>query len=514
MMSPSSCSSVTSSTAATASSHTRLIQVVDALVRRSGAEPWGVRELAAELDESRSTVNRILASLVEVGLATEAGTGKYAVGPRVDVLARTLSDASTLLGRGSRSLGDLAAASRCTALVSVCCQREGGYFIAACSEAKAALIFKPALGALYPLAFGDIGRAFQRFLADNLSSQDRESDVAAYALSQHEQLGLLSESEFPRASSISVRRMANGLVVAVSVHCASSTETAQPRAWEADAQHVIARIQADMESGSVERIQRLPDVIEPDSKSTVGRLERLLLLACAFPQGVKNSVDLHDQLLCNAATAKRLIESGSQAGVVRWVAGTLYPGPKLYQWAARITAADRDLADMTHRIVSSLVQETGETIALLSYDEATGTAEFLDVIQGWRPIQYKLQVNVEVPLYAGAAGKAVLANCDSQVAESLDLVRITDATITSRELLKADLEAIRARGWATGEGERVLGAFGLAVPFFVDGRIRGSISATIPQYRKSELDLPLLLTRMREATTRIERLLSLGVKAA
>ncbi|WP_224789279.1 hypothetical protein, partial [Pseudomonas fluorescens] len=87
----------------------------------------------------------------------------------------------------------------------------------------------------------------------------------------------------------------------------------------------------------------------------------------------------------------------------------VYPGPRLYKWAARVNSAHRDLADITRKILSSLVQESGETIALLSYDETTQRAEFLDVIQGWRPIQYKLQVNVDVPLYAGAAGKAVLA---------------------------------------------------------------------------------------------------------
>ena len=96
--------------------------------------------------------------------------------------------------------------------------------------------------------------------------------------------------------------------------------------------------------------------------------------------------------------------------------------------------------------------------------------------------------------------------------DSLALVKITEATITSREVLKKELAAIKQRGWATGEGERVLGAFGLAVPFFVDGKIRGSISATIPQYRKDERDLPKLTNLMREATGKIESLLSLGVK--
>jgi len=53
--------------------------------------------------------------------------------------------------------------------------------------------------------------------------------------------------------------------------------------------------------------------------------------------------------------------------------------------------------------------------------------------------------------------------------------------------------------------------FGLSVPFFVDGKVRGLISATIPQYRKNELDLPRLTQRMHEAATKIQRLLSLGL---
>jgi DNA-binding IclR family transcriptional regulator len=515
-MSQSNRSITTSSTAAPASSHTRLIQVLDALVRRTSREPWGVRELAEELSESRSTVNRILVSLVEIGLASEVGVGKYSIGPRVDVLTKTLIDSSVLLGRSGESLRELADASKCTALVSVYCPRSRGYFIAAWSEANATLTFRPELGVIYPLTFGDIGRKFSEFLGSSVSHSDlpSEADDADGIFSTPDSLGLLSESEFPCALSIVVKNIANGLVVAVSVHSAGSSGSKVRQPLDADLQRVIGEIETGIESASVDGVHVISNVVTQDAKSTVSRLERLLLLACVFPQGVKNSAGLHDQLLCNAATAKRLIESGVQSELVCVVGATLYPGPRLYQWAAKINSAHRNLADITRKILSSLVQETGETIALLSYDENTEKAEFLDVIQGWRPIQYKLQVNVDVPLYAGAAGKAVLAYCNPQLVESLKLEKITGATITSRKLLKEELKSIQERGWATGEGERVLGAFGLAVPFFVDGRIRGSISATIPQYRKSERDLPTLSKLMREATGKIERLLSLGVRSA
>ena len=504
----------TASPATAASSHTRLIQVVDALVRRASGEPWGVRELAAELSESRSTVNRILVSLVEIGFASEAGVGKYSVGPRIDVLTKALTDSSVLLGVCRNSLGQLAEASKCTALVSVYCPRSRGYFIAASSEADSTLTFRPQLGVVYPLSFGDIGRQLTNYLDANVSysAPEDEAGEVDYIFGTDNAFGLLSESEFPKALSISVGSIASGLIVSVSVHSAARVESTLRQPMDSDVQRVIEEIRSNIESRKIHNLQAHTRICAKDNKSTVGRLERFLLLTCIFPDGLVNSAQLHEQLLCNSATAKRLVQSGVETELIVITGNAVYPGPKLYQWAARMNSAHRNLADITRKILSALVQETGETIALLSYDGVTEKAEFLDVIQGWRPIQYKLQVNVDVPLYAGAAGKAVLAHCDSHLVDSLALVRITEATITSREVLKKELAAIKQRGWATGEGERVLGAFGLAVPFFVDGKIRGSISATIPQYRKDERDLPKLTNLMREATGKIESLLSLGVK--
>ncbi|WP_419713047.1 IclR family transcriptional regulator [Pseudomonas sp. NFX224] len=411
-------------------------------------------------------------------------------------------------------MSELADSSQCTALVSVYCPFSNGYFIAACREAKATLTFRPELGVVFPLTFGDIGRQFGAFIEAesphlNVLGNARDADCSS---SHHDALGLLSEAEFPGALSIATKSLANGLIVSVSVHSVGSAESKKASQVDADVHRVAEQIEAAVKSRTLGSPQRAPDILIEETKSTVTRLERLLLLTCAFPDGMKNSVGLTDQLLCNEATAKRLIQSGVQAGIVSLSGSTLFSGSKLYQWASRIGGDHRNLADLTRPILSGLVQETGETIAFLAYDETTEKAEFLDVIQGWRPIQYKLQVNVEVPLYAGAAGKAVLAFCDQKLVDFIELEKITEATITSREVLKAELKVIHERGWATGDGERVLGAFGLAVPFFVDGKIRGSISATIPQYRKDERDLPLLTQLMREATKKIERLLSLGVK--
>ncbi|WP_290447313.1 IclR family transcriptional regulator C-terminal domain-containing protein [Pseudomonas sp. 21LCFQ010] len=491
-----------------------MIEVLDALVSRAGSEPWGVRELAAQLLESRSTVNRILGSLVDRGLAVEAGTGKYSLGPRINVLLQKLRDSNVLLGCHSNALSELADATQSTALVCIYCPVSGGYFVAACSEAKATLTFRPQLGTLYPLSFGDIGRCFAEFLAADrhLPQACDVADNSGKVSKVPDAHEVFSEAEFPKASSTALRRLNNGLLIAVSVHSVSDPQPAIITRAQAGVMGLIEEIVALTEAAETGSRQA-PVISTEEAKSTLTRLERLLLLACAFPAGLKNSVGLHEQMLCNEATAKRLIQSAIQTGIVNFQDTGLYPGAKLYQWAARTGSGCENLAQLTRPILLDLVQETGETIAFLSYEKTTGRAEFLEVIHGWRPIQYTLQTHTQVPLYAGAAGKAVLAYCDQSSVESIKLEKITDTTITSREVLMAELSNIRNRGWATGDGERVLGAFGVAVPFFVDGTVRGSISATIPQYRKDERDLTQLTTLMRQATAKIERLLSLGITA-
>ncbi|WP_082481596.1 IclR family transcriptional regulator domain-containing protein [Pseudomonas sp. Leaf127] len=486
-------------TAAT-SSHTRLIEVIDALVRRMAAEPWGVRELAAELNESRSTVNRLLLSLVERGFASEVGTGKYSLGPRLKVLAHALNVGSPLLHTGDLLAGTLVENAGCTAMLSVHCAADNGYFVTACSESRGTLSFRPEPGVIYPLEFGDIGRAFSDYLRIDRGMADNAA-----------QPPYLAESEFPRAMSIVVRTLSNGLTLALSLHSFSEVPDAQPSLQDADVDKVLAAIDARFDACCAQDIQHLSETSTNDAKSTIARLERLVQMACACPNGFNNGARIHDHLMCNGITAKRFIQSATQEGLLSGDGTRLFPGPKLYQWAARITNMPIDPAGLCRSILQTLVQDTGETVAFLSYDAHTQKAQFLEVLQGWRPIQYKLQTHVDVPLYAGAAGKAVLAWLDPALVETLQLVAITEATITRASALVSDLSAIRQRGWATGDGERVPGAFGLAVPYFIDGEVRGSISATIPQYRKDEQALPHIAQRMLEAARQIENLLSVGV---
>lgn len=485
---------------AATSSHGRVIEVLDALVRRVDGEAWGVRELASALKESRSTINRILVALVERDFAVEEGVGKYRVGPRLKVLMHALNHRSALLDRARVVLDGLADSARRAALLSVYAPHLNGYYVLHCGEAPATLFFKPRNGSLFPLAFGDIGRA----LGEHLCKHPGQGDDSARPASKHPLQGI-AESEFPPAAAVVVRQLAQGLVIALSLHDLGGVDDKAWRSPTTTLEVAAERLSlAFTEADSSE-----PEVLTDGDTSTVARLERLLQLICAEPNGYRYSSGMAAQLHCNWATARKIIESASSQYLIHTDEKVIYPGARLYQWAALLGSEKCSPVQHCKAIVDALVKETGETIACLSYDGTTSKAQFMEVIQGWRPIQYKLETGVDVPLYAGGAGKAVLAYLPATVADELKLERITDATITSHATLRADLHSIRARGWSMGDGERVLGAFGIGVPFFIDGQVAGSISATIPQYRKEECDVPALVEKMKVASMRIGQLLSL-----
>lgn len=114
-----------------------------------------------------------------------------------------------------------------------------------------------------------------------------------------------------------------------------------------------------------------------------------------------------------------------------------------------------------------------------------------------------------IPLYAGAAGKAILTHCPPGTLDDLDLAPLTERTPTDRQALTRDLTSIRDRGWATAEGERIPDALGISAPYFIDGDIASSITATIARFRAPHLDLDGLAQTIQRAAQRITQLLTI-----
>ena len=76
-----------------------------------------------------------------------------------------------------------------------------------------------------------------------------------------------------------------------------------------------------------------------------------------------------------------------------------------------------------------------------------------------------------MPLWAGAAGKLLLAYADSKAFESVVNSAefrspLTDSTLNDPKLLSMDLERIRKQGHAISLGERISESAALAVPIY------------------------------------------------
>lgn len=99
------------------------------------------------------------------------------------------------------------------------------------------------------------------------------------------------------------------------------------------------------------------------------------------------------------------------------------------------------------------------------------SVSIVETLQGHSIIGVVMRTNAAMPLHSTAAGKLLLADRldetgtlpDGPLAEG-PLERFTERTITDPHALRAELERVRARGWAAAPEETVLGINALSAP--------------------------------------------------
>lgn len=151
--------------------------------------------------------------------------------------------------------------------------------------------------------------------------------------------------------------------------------------------------------------------------------------------------------------------------------------------------------------VTKLANETGEHASLMIEENEKGV--LLAIAKGTDAVNLGAYAGQRVVLTANAPGKAILAHLsDQRVQQIIDrqgLPEYTEHTITEREDLFEELEAIRERGYATDTEELVEGVNAISVPVISRNRVQGALTVGGPAYRmEGELfdeELPNLLLR-------------------
>jgi IclR family acetate operon transcriptional repressor len=236
-------------------------------------------------------------------------------------------------------------------------------------------------------------------------------------------------------------------------------------------------------------------------------VERALAVLRALEDGPPSIslTDLAKRTKLSPSTTHRLLRALCDEGLLRQdPASERYGfGPRLVVLGERAAAA-LGLAG-ARPILEGLAQASGESVnlGLRDGDEVL----VLMCIPSSQRLRFDQEAGSRVPLHASAMGKALLA-FDPHPDVTLDalprLARLTGSTITSRSDLRAELDQVRARGWALNDEEREPGVRTVAAPVMAgDGTARAAIAVQGPAVRMADERIEQLAPIVRAAAAEV-----------
>ena len=240
--------------------------------------------------------------------------------------------------------------------------------------------------------------------------------------------------------------------------------------------------------------------------ASVARALALLDELGRAPEGLGVN-ELARRIGVNASTASRLLATLERGGMVERA-----PGGGPYRLGlGLVTLADGVLARLDVRELArprlrALAAATGETATLsvpgpvdaVTVDFVAAESSVVSVARLGRP-----SIG-----HATAVGKVVLAFGAGPPATGAELTAYTERTIVDRATLAAEIEAVRARGWAEAAGEREPDLNALGAPVFGRaGELAAAIGLQGPAARLTAERRAEVLPALLEAAAGLQRAL-------
>ena len=253
---------------------------------------------------------------------------------------------------------------------------------------------------------------------------------------------------------------------------------------------------------------------EPSAHATTGSsAERSLrLLACLAQEGHALSLaQLAAELGLPKGTAHRLCMQLLETGFIARDTNErdFIVGPALRKLSLD-TLNHGAVRGLRHQVLSELVKKIGETCNFTTLDGAS--VLYLDRVEAPWPWRLTLAVGEHVPLHCTASGKLFLALMPARqrdlLVSEMNLVAMTEATITSRAQLLQECENIARDGYSLDRQEFIDGLLALAVPVCDEnGSMRAALAVHAPISRLSAEQALQRLPALKEAALRLGRLL-------
>jgi IclR family acetate operon transcriptional repressor len=203
-------------------------------------------------------------------------------------------------------------------------------------------------------------------------------------------------------------------------------------------------------------------------------------------EGTASVTDVAAELGVHKSTASRLLAALEARDLVaqNGERGKYRLGPGIVRLAGAATER-LDLVEQSRPVMRRLAVEVGETVNIARLE--AGAAVNVDQVRGPAAITAYDWVGQRTPLHATSSGKVLLAHLDAAARERIlteTLARFTPATITDPDVLRLQLEAVRAAGWASTTEELEAGLNAVAAPIRGrDGAVIAAVSVSGPSYR-------------------------------
>ena len=187
-----------------------------------------------------------------------------------------------------------------------------------------------------------------------------------------------------------------------------------------------------------------------------------LLAAIAAAPGAEAAPALADRCGLNRSTAWRILATLEHHGLVE-----REPDSNRYRLGLAVlrlaaAAGDEPLVRLAHPVLLELAEATGETANLAVARRLE--LVYADQVQA-RHVMAPDWMGHAVPLHATSTGKAFLAALPAAELDALlqaPLPGYTATTLTEPAALRAELDQVRARGWALSRGELELALWGVS----------------------------------------------------
>jgi IclR family acetate operon transcriptional repressor len=218
--------------------------------------------------------------------------------------------------------------------------------------------------------------------------------------------------------------------------------------------------------------------------------------------------DLATGLNINKSTVLRLVKPLCDAHLVERAdpSGRYRLGPET-AYLGQTYLERLDLRSTAHDSMARLMEASQETVHLVVFDPPD--VVYVDKVEAPQPIRMVSRIGSRQPVFCTAVGKAFLAHASEQIVRLVidaGLPARTPRTITSEARLRAELDVIRAQGYAVDDVENEPDIRCVGGPIFDHmGTVVAAASISGPITRVTAQRVPELGRLVREATTEISQ---------